>query len=387
MEKDIILSIIVPTRNRYNTLLPLLECLLKWPHSDFEVVIQDNSDDTTPFLEWMQGKDADVRLQYQHTKGALSAPENCDLAFSKAKGRYVCFIGDDDGVTQQLIDCCRQLEQQKIDAAIVNKAVYIWPDTKYKYYGDKFSGLLTIKKFKGTMLALDAADEMVKVLKGGAQDMGNLPKSYHGIVARRVLQQLYALTGTYFPGPVPDMSNSVGLVPFVRSFVYWDLPVIISGTSAQSMAGRSAQKQHIGRIETESSLPKDTVKKWSSHVPLFWSGPTIWAEAAVKALSATGRQEDMRHFNFPKLYAACFTYGYQFKKEIWNAIRSSGFNNPWGLLKIAYYYTELLALRGFYFLKLTLMKQDTGAALQTSGVSDIGAAISIVENQIETSNK
>ena len=102
MDKPI-LSIVVPTKNRYETLSVLVDALMKWKSHDFELVVQDNSDDSTPWEEIAGQHGQDSRLVYSYYKGDISAPENCDLALKRVSGEYVCILGDDDGITEKTI--------------------------------------------------------------------------------------------------------------------------------------------------------------------------------------------------------------------------------------------------------------------------------------------
>ena len=99
-----LLSIVIPTKNRYSTLFPLVDQLVNFVsrYSDIEVVIQDNSDDNSEALEFFSNLSYN-NLIYNYTKGWLSVVENCDKAIMLSKGDFVTLIGDDDAVSEEII--------------------------------------------------------------------------------------------------------------------------------------------------------------------------------------------------------------------------------------------------------------------------------------------
>jgi glycosyltransferase involved in cell wall biosynthesis len=303
-----VLSIAIPTKDRYDTLTNVLETLLGWTETEFEIIVHDNSTSNQEILDFLNLHQNDKRLKYFHVQEKLSVNENCDLSIVHATGDYVCLIGDDDGLIEDTIRVCKWMKLHNIDSANCNIAIYDWPSLKSKYYGDYFTGELRINSFSSTYQYIDPQKDLIKTLKNGAQFIVKGPRLYQGIVSKKCLDQLYQHTGTYFPGPVPDMSSAVGIVPYLSSHVYFDYPLIIAGSSAKSTAGQGALKKHHGEIEDIPFLPKDTAANWSKELPRYWSAQTIWAEGALKALSATNNGSLIKYYNFNRLYAACLMY-------------------------------------------------------------------------------
>ena len=110
-----LLSIIIPTKERYEYLEKLVELLITFKENNFEIIVQDNSQDNSKFLSYLL-KLNDHRVRYFYNKNPLSVIDNCDLAVNNSKGKFICFIGDDDGVLPSIIDCCNWMESQNIDA-------------------------------------------------------------------------------------------------------------------------------------------------------------------------------------------------------------------------------------------------------------------------------
>ena len=102
MEDTILLSIVIPTYNRYQYLEGCLRATCTIDSNEIEIIVQDNSEDNTRGLEIIQFIN-DNRIKYFHTKERLTVSENCSNAIEKTIGRFICFIGDDDTVCDNII--------------------------------------------------------------------------------------------------------------------------------------------------------------------------------------------------------------------------------------------------------------------------------------------
>jgi glycosyltransferase involved in cell wall biosynthesis len=375
-----LLSIVIPTKNRYYYLKILIEALLSENSQEFELIIQDNSDDNSEFLEFAQQYDSDSRFRYQYTSGWLSVIDNCDLGVGAASGDYVCMLGDDDGILlQQSLEVVKFLKKEGIDVANVNKISYGWPDTSHAVWGDAYSGVINHKPFSFKVKRYNTERELGRIVnKGASFGLGNLARLYHGFVSLEKLKDLYSETGSYFPGPSPDMANAIGLTKYIEDFVYIDVPTIISGHCKKSTGGQGGMKQHHGKIENIEHLPKDTAKKWSKDIPYFWSGPTIYSESARRALEATGRI-DIK-LNYPALYACCLIYERHYSKEVFKIIFSS---KPLTKkiavgIQVGLYVIKIFFRRLYYFLK-NLYEHKLQKANQSTKAKDINEVIQFFE--------
>ncbi|MEG2541541.1 MAG: glycosyltransferase, partial [Clostridia bacterium] len=92
-----ILSIIIPTKNRQEYCIAAIKHICELSvRTDFEIVIQDNSDDDS--LRQAVASIGDKRVIYNYHGGVLSFVDNFSEGFEHSCGEYVCYIGDDDTV-------------------------------------------------------------------------------------------------------------------------------------------------------------------------------------------------------------------------------------------------------------------------------------------------
>lgn len=331
-----LLSIVVPTKNKHY----YLEFLVRYFHSidsdKIEFIIQDNSDlgsnqDFIVFLEKMN----DSRVSYLYTSEELTIDENCDLALNRAKGEYITMIGDDDAFSKYIVEYVEEFKKDNLDAILPAKSSYIWPDVKPRFYKGKLSGTFRIKNFNFETKKINVKLELHKVLAIGGTEMLSLPRIYHGIIKKTILEKIYEETNTYFPGPSPDMANAVASCKFIEKYRLIDVPLIISGHSKSSGGGQGSQGKHYGEISELKFLPKDTIANWTKCIPFYWSGFTIYAESVFQALKRTGRKGDLDKFNLEYLIASCIVFDTNYKDRIHLIFDKFNFSKK---VKVYYYF-------------------------------------------------
>lgn len=368
-----ILSIIIPTKNRYYTLFSLVETLLSFDIPEMEILIQDNSDDNTEALNFIQKQSAHSNLKYFYESDRLSVIENSDRAVLNSTGDYICFIGDDDGVMSYIIQVVKWMKRNNVRALKAFKPDYYWPNQKSNFLSRDTSGNLRLKGFKYEVIKRSTKAGLIDTLKKGGTSLNLLPCLYHGIVERDVLNKIYELCATFFPGPSPDMSNAVALTQIIKDYVYVGFPVVISGKNTQSTGGQGVLHQHISRIEDVSHLPNKTSEEWSRKIPKYWTGPTIWAESVIKAVESCDNSDVLKDFNYDYLYATIDIFHGGFRDEIFNEFSYKKYNMNYYLS-----YFKILSNRVRFFINNRFDNRIT----KYNNVKDIGHAIELINKQV-----
>ena len=339
-----LLSVVIPTRNRAECAVSAVRSLLSIPSERLQIVVHDNSDNQR-LHDSIQPLLHDARVVYRLVQERLDMICNFERATRFATGRFVTYLGDDDGINPEIMEAIAWADALGIDAVTATTpARYRWPDLQYHYYKNQLSGTLTLSAFTGQVSYPSPEEEMFKCARSGGLSYGSLPKVYYGAVRRDRLDCVKQRTGKYFPGPSPDLAGAVAVAEFVERPVAIDYPLFVPGCSARSGAGMGAAKRHIGRLEDQPFLPADSVAAWSDLVPRFWSGPTIWAEDVVQALTAVGRSDILREFNAPKVHARCMALHPQWWRltlpNLLRACRETGIGPLRGLGSFVYHYGE-----------------------------------------------
>lgn len=315
----ILLSIVVPTKNRYQYLTYFLKQFIDIKEQNVELIIQDNSDDNRFILDELKNYE-DNRIRYFHIFENLSVSDNCSEGIKNSRGKYVTLMGDDDCMTSEIMNIMDYINNNDIESVIFSKGSYKWPDTnveKYKYRITEIKKpTLFIKKPKNKIRKLNARKELIKVLKAGGTNLGNLPQVYHGVCKRTVMDKVFEITGTFFPGSSPDMASSVSLALVVNSHVKIEMPFLFSGQGHKSGGGQAIRKEHKGELNNIDFLPKNILSNWNAKIPKVWTVTTIYADSIFNSLKYMNKANYMNYFNYLKSYCEFEDLNIEYKHMI-----------------------------------------------------------------------
>lgn len=313
MDKRPILSVVIPTKNRYDYLKYFIINLQSFNVSELELVIQDNSDDNSEFSRYIDSLHLDW-VKYFYEAENLSISKNSDMAILNSSGEYVCYMGDDDGVTSDIIDWVHWMKDNNVDAIRSSLITYYWPDTKPgKHFNN--AGRLEYKRYNGDVHLYNPKKELVNVLNSGCLDLGHIPLVYHGIVKRECLDVCYKQCGTYFPAPCPDIANGVAMSIIVNKYAIVDKPIFISGASKHH-GGKNAIKDRYLRLQDMFWMSEEEKNSWDYRVPKYGLGECIYANSALIALKNMHHLELEEEMNFEKNYACTISTYPELKREV-----------------------------------------------------------------------
>ncbi len=303
MEKKPLLSIVVPTKDRYFYLEKLIRLIASFNFgNEVEMVIQDNTADNTKIKHFLKENSFDF-IVYNHYSEQIPISLNSDNAIFNSSGEYVCFIGDDDGVTRYILDGVRWMKNYGVDVAKPAEVYYLWPDA-IEAVNISESALIHYKKFTGKVRFVTPFEELMKSLRLGFPDRGNMPLVYHGIASRSTLDEIYKKCGTYFPGNSPDIANAVALSLCTRKFAIINLPWVIYGSCMSKGGGeRLPGRKFPPKISDIPHWASDAENKWYNKIPKVAIWVTIWPESAICALRQMGREDLIDIFNLNMFYA------------------------------------------------------------------------------------
>ena len=273
-----LLSIVIPTKDRYHTLLHVCKTLVKLNEFDenIDLIIHDNSANPIPEKEFLK---INKSIRYIYYKESLPVSKNFDLAVSYAEGEYVLLLGDDDTVCIDVIKYIKHLKSNDIQSANCKMARYFWPGVK-----DKLLAKISIPYFTNKSKVLKTDELYDYSLKNSFQEIRYLPRCYHAFCSKKILDDVYKKYDSYFPGPSPDMSNAVAVLLEEPKHIYIDTPLIISGYSKASTAGLGQNGQHIGELKDQKHLDESLLNQWPKNVLFKWTGETIWYVSALFVL-------------------------------------------------------------------------------------------------------
>lgn len=318
-----LVSVVVPTHNRSQYAIACIQSLLEIHSQQLQLVVHDTSTDECRLAQWAATQ-SDPRLRYVHWRERLSMTENHERALALAEGEYICLIGDDDSVSGRIVQVAAFARREGIACLTPRvKAMYSWPDFRTRIYGDAHAGKVYLEAFDGELQKFEAATSLTATLAMACQGTDELPKLYHGLVRRDLLEALRVRQGRVFFGASPDMSAAVGLALLCKQHYVIDLPFTLPGASSGSNTGRSAVNKHKGDLETDPHMRPFKDLQWPEVLPRFFSVETVWAHAAWETLRLTEADVWLERFNLRRLYALCLFNHRDYRQATFTAVRAA----------------------------------------------------------------
>ena len=377
---DYILSVIIPTRNRQIYCKAAVCQILEHKWEGVEICIQDNSEDDS-LQAWVASLHTS-NVVYNYHPGILSFVDNFSEAVSLAHGKYLCMIGDDDGVLPSLVRLVEEMELKNADAAIPALSfIYFWPSNQHivgnSEIGVLVSHLYSEQPESSTKIINGGEDGLKKLLQNGIQNYYSydIPRLYHGIVRREVFDTIKATTGHYFGGLTPDMYMAVALSLTCKKVLRVNYSVTISGICPTSGSSDSATGKHTGELKDAPHFRGHEAYEWDKLIPAFYSVDTIWADTLLHALKDFGRDDLVKFFNLALFMGLCINSYPQYSCLLLQHVKDNGCTIKGVRINLAIYKTRVLLRRIKGKFNRSFFCKGLGKTnLRKEGVSDIRKA-------------
>nr|VFK14394.1 MAG: Glycosyl transferase family 2 [Candidatus Kentron sp. LFY] len=230
-----IISIIIPTRERADYLKESIQTALQIPDRNIEIIISDNA--STDGTKQVISEISDPRVKYINTGKRVSMRENFEFGLHNSSGDYVIFFGDDDGILPRQFKFLRRiLEKERPDALGWNvPSIFVWPGEER----DRKSGSVTFDKRKlfGKIHKCDSDACRKHLLACKLNQLRFIPGVYAaGCVSRDYWGRIAAPDGTYFNSSVPDAYFEFRALLEGGNFLHVDHAFVLGGQSPTSGA-------------------------------------------------------------------------------------------------------------------------------------------------------
>lgn len=367
-----LLSVIIPTHNRQHFAALTVRKIVE-ECAETEVIVSDTSDDKT-LPGMLDDLLAAGRITYVRQPKGLDVVRHFEAALRHAHGDYILFIGDDDCVGPEVETITRWAGDNGIDAVISYRnsfiANYYWPGVRSKYYGDRYAGKLFLHRFSSKAWRIDPARTVHDALHDLGRGLGAMPRAYHGLVARSLVDRVVARHGALFGGVSPDIYSAILIASEAKNAWCVDFPFCLPGGSAPSTSGSGAARSDTPRLWEHPHIRPFQNLEWDPLIPEFYSPYNVWAFSAKKAvdkLPDAGFQP-----NYPRLYACCLLYGRNYGDALRQAVdaHSATFGRAQTRLAIG---RELARELSFQGRRLTRRLFSPGAGGTAESVADLAS--------------
>jgi glycosyltransferase involved in cell wall biosynthesis len=244
-------SILVPTRQRPDTLVATLATLVEQPGDDYEIVVADNFGDAEVTQVIEAAQKLNPRVRHIRSESVLPMAVNWERGLAACTGKYVTVLGDDDGFLPGTLKQVRNLIALS-GAQIINWNVhtYWWPDTIAFWHANR---LYANTSANGVEWRESAA--VLSAFFGDRLSFGDLPMIYTAFVDREIIEIVIDKYGHYFTPPeiAPDVSSGVINLIFSERYLQSRRPLAIRGNSKRSV-GTSGWARAFGKQQYEAHI-------------------------------------------------------------------------------------------------------------------------------------
>lgn len=237
-------SIVIPTRNRPETLGPALATCLNQSFEDYEVVVCDNGDSSA--AAEVVAAAASPRVRYLAPSQPLAMSANWERALEEARGEYVTVLGDDDGFMPYALRELDQLISGTGAKAIQwNRGIYTWPTI-----GIAGEASLLQVPLARTITEVDGRDQINRVIRFEA-GADSLPMIYCSVIHRELIEKHKALAGRVFLNVYPDVYSAFGFGYLAERYVSVSVPMNIAGLSHASNGVATLMNEKRNAVATD----------------------------------------------------------------------------------------------------------------------------------------
>jgi hypothetical protein len=237
-------SVVIPTRERAETLRHALRTCLDQDFDDFEVIVSDNC--SSPETRTVVDEAGSPKVRYVRTPEPLALSSNWEFGVAHARGEFVTLIGDDDGLLPHGLRELDALARRTGAKAIRwDAAFYTWPSFALAGQGDYLRVPL------GRSLRERDAPEAIRAVVSFRECYTALPMIYNAAVRRDVLEELRRRTGRVFPHRYPDVYSGLAVAHVAGRFLSTSVPMSIAGQSGASTGVATLLRRGANPINRE----------------------------------------------------------------------------------------------------------------------------------------
>lgn len=227
MTNNIKFSVIIPTRERADTLLHCLRTVVAQDYENLCIIVSDNfsQDNTREIVDSFK----DPRIKYINPGKRLSMSHHWEFALSHVTDGWVTIVGDDDGLLPGALATVAEAIQKTGCQAITSKlCYYIWPNSAAIE-----NNHLIVPLTSGIEIR-NGREWLSRLMRGDAV-YPDLPYLYTGgFVDVLAINRARGTRGTFFLSLAPDFYSAIALASVLDNYVVLNEPIAVAGTSSHS---------------------------------------------------------------------------------------------------------------------------------------------------------
>ncbi|MBN1221228.1 MAG: glycosyltransferase family 2 protein [Anaerolineae bacterium] len=254
LSSEIKFTVLIPTRERCDTLIHTLKTCITQDYDNFEIIVSDNfsHDETRAVVESF----GDSRIHYVNTGKRVSMTSNWEFGLSYIKDGYVTIIGDDDGLLPNILVRLNWLIVnlgEEVEAIAWKTAAYGWPTHLNKSERNRL-----LIPMGNSLSKFNSKKMLAKVAQFKAL-YSMLPNLYNSFVHSSVIERVTKASGKFFHSVTPDAYAGVVIACATKNYYYSFQPYTVNGMShhsnGASQLGEIRNLQAYQKYISENDIP------------------------------------------------------------------------------------------------------------------------------------
>ncbi len=225
-------SVIIPTRQRHDTLKSAIQSVINQTYPDFELVVSDNL--STPETAEVVHSFQDSRIKYCRAAERLAMADNWELGLSNSVGAYVFILGDDDALMPDGLEIASELiDRYNLKIISWSRYFYGWSNCIAPWLRDRLGvNFQQLAEIRNSRAALENFYQHQLAYE-------ELPMVYNSLISRDIIHKVKSLYGKYFQTHSPDVYSGIVNAYFSDRYLYSFRALSITGTSGHSNGASS----------------------------------------------------------------------------------------------------------------------------------------------------
>ena len=207
--------------------------------------------------------------------------DNWEFSLSHVKGKYLLFLGDDDGLLSQALEKCHDVLSKKDSEVLFFDWVgYTWPDQiDNTIVPNKINFYFINESEKTFDYHLDLND----VIKA-RQNYHVMPTIYTSFVSKEIIQKTIVKNGKFFNSICPDIYSGILLNYTTKKIIKLNYYLGIRGASKYSngvaFSNKKKENKHIS--SDFNDLNKKSKVEWNTNIPFIANNYAYVLEAYIQ---------------------------------------------------------------------------------------------------------
>lgn len=259
-----LISIVIPTHNRLDLVKEAIETVRRQSRTDgWELIVFDNASNE-PVCSYVEGLN-DPRVSAFRSEAFLPVTDSWNMAFAAAKGDYVTFLGDDDGLAPQFFDRVEALIDSYDNPDVIYSSLYqffhpgVAPWQPAGSVSDVRNGFFFKGRDEPFLLSVD---DRRRAVEGSLSIRRNFTFNMQCFVFSRALIDKVSVDGKFFFSPFPDYFTANVVFAMAEKVLVVPTPLAIQGVSRASFGFTLFNNlEAAGSAMLNTDLEKDAVFK------------------------------------------------------------------------------------------------------------------------------